>query len=265
MRGWMIAVAVAAVSAGCEAKAAKATAAGCDLSGHYRLQFDAGVGQWLWFRFQVNKSGQTATMTSPTGFKIDADTKVRLDPDPAACKLSVTLEHPHGDVLAQATLDPITNKVTGTLRMSGAREGVTMKGIRDVGAPLWTDPCVKPGIYELVVPAEQAWTSDNPDVTCEELRVAFLVEPFGERLAVDMLDPDGTAAWGAEDVFADGACAVDVRFRHHEQSAYTKLTFSGDQVTATATHASRRMVNKGGDVGRCTIDSPMAWVERRSK
>lgn len=260
MRWMMIAVTVAA--AGCDAKSAKA-AEGCDLSGHYRLQYDAGVGQWLWFRFKVDRSGQTATMTLPSGFRVKPATKMRLDPDPAACKLSITLSEERGDVLAQATLDPITNKVTGTLRISGAREGVTLKGIRDVGEPLWSDPCVKPGIYELVVPAEQEWTSDNEDVTCEELRIAFLVEPFGERLAVDMLDPDGTAAWGAEDVFADGACAVDVRFRHHEQSAYTKLTFAGDQVTATATHAKRRMVNKGGDVGQCSISNPMAWVSAR--
>ena len=39
--------------------------------------------------------------------------------------------------------------------------------------------------------------------------------------------------------------------------------FAGDKVTANATHASMRMVNKSGDVGRCEIASPMAWVERR--
>lgn len=265
MRWMVIAVAVAALGAGCEAKAAKSTRAGCDLSGHYRLQYDAGVGQWLWFRFKVDKSGQTAVMTLPSAFRLEAAKNLRLDPDPAACKLTITMPGTNGDVLAQATLDPTTNKVTGTLRISGERQGVTLEGIRDVGEPLWTDPCVKPGVYELIVPAEQDWTSDNKDVTCEELRIAFLVEPFGERLAVDMLDRDGTAAWGAEDVFEDGACAVDVRFRHHEQSAYTKLTFAGDQVTATATHARRRMVSKGGDVGQCEIVSPMAWVERRPR
>ncbi|MBA3457736.1 MAG: hypothetical protein H0T42_31935 [Deltaproteobacteria bacterium] len=249
--------------AGCTAKADKTEHSGCDLAGHYRLRFEAGVGQKLWFRFKVDSSGQTATMTKPNAMTVE---KVKLDPDPAACKLSLTATTPRGEVLAQATLDPKTNMVTGTLRISGDREGAALSGFRDQGPPAGKHAaCMTPGVYELVVPAEQAWDSDTEGVSCDEatLRIAFLVEPFGDDLAIDQLDADGTAAWGAEDVFEVGPCALEVRFRHHDQTAYTRLAFAADKVTATAMQASMRVVSKSGDVGRCIIDSPMAWVERR--
>jgi hypothetical protein len=257
---WLL---VLVVIAGCSPKADKTVAAGCDLAGHYRLRFDAGVGQRLWFRFKVDHSGQTATMTTPNAFTFE---RIKLDPDPAACKLTINASSKRGDLLASATLDPKTNIVTGTLRVSGAREGVALSGFRDIGPPTGKHAaCVTPGVYELVVPAEQAWDSDTEGVSCDEatLRIAFLVEPFGDSLAIDQLDADGTAAWGAEDVFEVGPCAVEVRFRHHDQQAYTQLAFAGDKVTANATRASMRVVSKGGDAGRCEITSPMAWVERR--
>jgi hypothetical protein len=179
-----------------------------------------------------------------------------LDPDPAACKLSVTATTKRGDLLASATLDPNTNIVTGTLRASGAREGVPLTGFRDVGPPVGKHAsCVTPGVYELVVPAEQAWSSDAQDrVPRRTIR-----RPALDRHARCRRH----GAWGAEDVFEVGPCAVEVRFRHHEQTAYTQLAFAGDKVTANATSASMRVVSKGGDAGRCSISGPMAWVERR--
>lgn len=252
------------VLAGCTGTADKTPRKGCDLAGHYRLRFDAGVGQRLWFRFRVDERGQTATMTPPTAITVE---KLKLDPDPEACKLSLTATAKGGELLVQVTLDPKTNAVTGTLRLAGMRESAaSLAGFRDVGPPTGKHAaCVTPGVYELVVPAEQGWESDTEGVSCDEatLRIAFLVEPFGDSLAVDQLDGDGTPAWGAEDVFEVGPCAVEIRFRHHEQQAYTKLAFAGDKVTAEAMHASMRVVSKGGDAGRCTIATPMAWVERR--
>lgn len=236
---------------------------GCDLAGTYRLRFDARVGQWLWLRFAVAKD-MTATLLPPKAITTKNDA-LKIDPDPAACKLAAIAKTERGDLLASITIDKKTNEVTGTLRGVGMREGVALKGVRDVGPPASKHACVTQGMYALVVPAEQAWTSTERGRSCEAAvaRVPFLVEYLGDKLVVDQIDPDGSAAWAAEDVFVDEAdpCNVEVRFRHDEWYVYAKVTFGGDKVTAEVTSASVQ-VSQGGDVWRCEIRDPMSWVEK---
>ena len=262
---WMLLAAV--LAAGCGSKETKAAPAGCDLAGLYRLRFDARVGQWLWFRFRIDPSGQTATLETPSAF---GAAKLTLDPDPAACKASVIAKAKDGDVLASITLDPKTNKVTGTIRPSGERATITLEGVRDTGAiPTGEHSCVAPGIYRLVVPSEQGWLSSVPDqnADCSEAKidVPFLVEPWGDKVIIDQLDSDGTASWGAEDVAVVGMCEFDVRFRHRDRTVQARITFSGDKVTAEADYATTQVVTKNGDSWKCTIPTPMAWVERAAK
>lgn len=253
--------------AGCTTKESKAGKDGCDLSGHYRLRFEAGVGQKLWFRFKVDNNGRDAVLTPPMAMAVDkTNVKLKLDPDPAACKLSVIATTERGDLLASMTVDPRTNAVTGTLRPAGARSSVPLAGVRDLGPPTGKSAsCVTPGVYELVIPTEQAWESTDDAQSCDEaiVRIPFLVEPFGEHLSIDQLDADGRTAWGAEDIYEVAPCQVEVRFRHHDRQAYAILAFSGDKVTAEATHATVKMVGKSGDVWQCEIRNPMAWVERK--
>ncbi len=265
MRWWIVAALIA--SSGCSSKETKAATPGCDLSGLYRLRFDAEVGQWLWFRFRIDPSGQTAKLETPSAF---GAVPMTIDPDPAACKASVIAKAKSGDVLASVTLDPKTNKVTGTIRPAGARATIALEGVRDQGAiPTGEHACVTPGVYKLVVPSEQAWLSSVPDknADCSEatLEVPFLVEPWGDKVIIDQLDADGTASWGAEDVAVVGLCEFDVRFRHRERMVEARITFSGDKVTAEASYATAQVVTKHGDSWRCTIPTPMAWVERVAK
>lgn len=260
------AIALAWMLAACgSGKAAPATE-GCDLSGLYRLRFDAGVGQWMWFRFRIAPNGQAAQLEKPTAFAPGKDGyTLKLDPDPGACKATVTATSERGDLLGSITLDPKTHKVTGTLRVSGAREGVTLEGMRDQGPiPSGPNACIEPGMYKLVVPSEQAWDSTDAGADCSaaKLEVPFLVEPFGDKLLVDQIDPDGTASWAAEDTSIDGPCAVSIRFRHRERTVQAQLTFSGDQVTAQGHFASVQHVTTNGDSWKCSVMEPMIWVER---
>lgn len=248
--------------AACGGGKKKAQAAeGCDLAGTYRTRFDAGVGQWLWFRFEVD-SAMKATMRGPSA--LDEKALLTVDPDPAACKLSVVAKTEGGEVLASITLDPKTQKVSGKLRMVGAREGVTLDGVRDpIGGAPPKHACIKPGRYQLVVPAEQSWEAEDGG-SCDNaiIKVPFLVEEFGDKLSIDQLDDDGSAAWTAEDYNMVGDCEVILRFRNREYTAMTRLTFGGDQVTAAAMSASVQVLDKG-DTRRCrVVGSPMAWVER---
>lgn len=237
---------------------------GCDLSGQYRLRFKAR-GQKMWFRFALTKGATTATMQQPMTMELDPKKpKLDIDPDPASCKLTATAHATIGDVLASLTLDPKTNKVTGLVRMSGDRDGLALKGVRDTGPLTSPHECVKPGRYELVVPAEQEWESDTPKASCDaaSLRLPFLVEYVGDELAVDQLDDKGDAAWGAEDIYEVEPCKVEVRFRRFESYAYARLTFAGDSVTADASSVNVEM----GEVGarwRCRAKQPMAWVEKK--
>jgi len=235
---------------------------GCDLSGTYRTRFDAGVGQWLWFRFEVD-SAMKATMRAPSAVD-EKTTTLTVDPDPAACKLSVVAKTDRGEILASLTLDPKTQKVTGTLRMVGAREGVALDGVRDpVGGTPPRHACIKPGRYQLVVPAEQEWKAEDGG-SCDNaiIKVPFLVEELGDKLSIDQLDDDGSAAWTAEDYGLVGDCEVVLRFRNREYTAQTRLTFGGDQVTAALISASIQVLDKG-DSRRCRVTgSPMAWVEK---
>jgi hypothetical protein len=260
VRGAVLCLLLAACSGGGKEK--KSAAGGCDLSGTYRTRFDARVGQWLWFRFAVDASGAKATVKSPSA--IGEKATITFDPDPAACKASIVLKEERGDILASITLDPKTQKVTGQLRMVGAREGVPLEGVHD---PLGGTPpkraCIQPGRYQLVVPAEQAWTSDDGG-KCDAalVKVPFLVEEYGEDLLIDQLDDDGSAAWAAEDYGVVGPCEVILRFRHRDYTAQTRLTFGGDKVTAAALSATANVVESGGDKHSCHISEPMAWVEK---
>jgi len=247
---------------GCSSKPAPAKH-GCDLSGHYRLRYEVGVGQKLWFRFDVDKAMRSGTMVKPLSLALETPT-VSLDPDPASCKLAVIAKAKSGDLLASLTLDPKTNAVTGTLRISGRRSGVPISGVRNLGAPPSPQACVKPGIYELVVPAEQTWIADTKDRSCEtaELRVPFLVEFIGDKLVIDQLEDDGDAAWAAEDVYSVAPCQAEVRFRRWESWAYIRLGFAGDTVSTDALSVEVRM-GEAGDRWRCVAKEPMAWVERK--
>ena len=209
----------------------------------------------------MNDAATTATLVPP--YAIDRNSKLDLRTEPDACKLSVTAKTKDHDLLAMVTLDPKTNTVKGTLRISGSPDpAVTLEGVRDVGQPVAKDACIKPGIFKLVVPAEQAWTSDDGK-GCEHalLEVRFLVEPFGDRLSIDQIDADGNAEWAAEDVYQDNPCEAEVRFRHDQWYTYSKFTFAGDAITATVTHASMQ-ITATHDSWRCEIANPMAWVER---
>jgi hypothetical protein len=264
MRAFITVAALAAVSAGCGSKSKDNSVAGCDLAGLYRLRFDAGVGQWLWLRFRIAPNGMSATLEKPTAFADDVDT-LKLDPDPAGCKASVTVASQRGDLLAHVTLDPKTNKVTGKLRFVEDREGMVLEGVRDPsGVPTGPNACIKPGMYRLVVPAEQAWQSDEEGADCEgaELAVSFLVEPFGDKLLVEQIRPDGTSAWAAEDTSIAGPCDVEVRFRHRDHTVHGRVTFGGDTVTARGRHVNVEHVTAGGDRYRCTVSDPILWVER---
>ena len=254
---WLLVLALV----GCGSKSKEAAKSGCDFDGHYRLRYEVGVGQKLWFRFDVTKN--QGTMVKPISIGM-ADVKLKLDPDPASCKLDVIAHAKQGDVLASLTLDPKKDVVVGTLRVAGDRKGVAISGVRDVGAQKSPEACVKPGLYELVVPAEQAWTPDVKDRSCEtaELRAQFLVEYIGDKLVVDQLEDDGDAAWAAEDVYTVAPCQAEVRFRRFESMAYVRLGFAGDQVSAEATSVDVRM-GEVGDRWRCRADTPMAWVERK--
>jgi len=253
---------IAVASCGGGKDKAKPATTGCDLSGVFRTRFDAGVGQWLWFRFEVDASMQKATLRTPSA--IDDKAVLTIDPDPAACKASVVAKTERGELLASITLDPKTHKVTGKLRRNGAREGVELEGVHDpAGAPVPPKhACIKPGRYQLVVPAEQAWKGLDGG-TCEEatIKVPFLVEEFGDKLSIDQLDDDGGAAWAAEDYMETGPCSVRLQFRHRQYMTLAELTFDGDKVGATALSASVSVVEKG-DNHRCQIINPMVWVEK---
>jgi hypothetical protein len=227
------------------------------------LRYDAGVGQKLWFRFTVDKSVRNASLTKPISIAIDKPA-LKIDPDPASCKLDVIAQATNGELLASLTLDPKTHAVTGTLRVAGRRSGVNISGVRDVGAQTSAEACVKPGLYELVVPAEQGWTPDIKDRSCESasLRVPFLVEYIGDQLVIDQLEADGDAAWAAEDVYTVAPCQAEVRFRRFESMAYIRLGFAGDTVSAEATSVNVRM-GEVDDRWRCVATEPMAWVERK--
>ena len=259
MRAAALLLAVAACGGGGKDKKQEADKAGCDLAGVYRTRFDAGVGQWLWLRFEIDASMQKAVMKAPSAF--DESALLTVDPDPAACKASVVAKTKTGELLASITLDPKTHKVTGKLRRNGAREGVELQGVHDpVGAVASTRACLLPGKYQLVVPAEQEWV---PSEGCDtaQIKVPFLVEEFGDKLSIDQLDDDGTAAWAAEDYSEEGPCDVVLRFRHRDYTVLTKLTFGGDKVTAAPITVNVQVVDKG-DTRRCTATSPMGWVEK---
>src|SRR5262245_39829015 len=247
---------------GCGGKSKEAAKSGCDFTGHYRLRYEAGVGQKLWFRFDVDKG--KGTMVKPISIGMD-DLKLKLDPDPASCKLDVIAHARQGDLLASLTIDPKTQAVSGTLRISGDRKGVPISGVRDVGPQTSPQACVKPGLYELVVPPEQPWTPDPKDRSCETagLRVPFLVEFIGDKLVVDQLEEDGDAAGAAQDVYTVAPCQAEVRVRRFESMAYIRLGFAGDTVSAEASSVDVRM-GEIGDHWRCRADTPMAWVERKA-
>ena len=254
------------VLAACGSAESGAPKTGCDLAGTYRLRFDARVGQWLWFRFTLDKS-MKATQIAPIAIKTQA---LKTDPDPAACKLAVIAKTEAGELLASLTVDKKTNAVTGTLRGVGMREGISITGVRDVGGaatPLPSKPpfCVVPGMYQLAIPSEQEWRPLESGRTCDkaEVKVRFLVEYLGDKLVLDQLDADGSAAWAAEDVFVsdEDPCNVEVRFRHEDWYTYTKLTFANDKVTAATTSANTEVFDRG-DIWRCEIRNPMSWVEK---
>jgi hypothetical protein len=248
----------------CKGKAKQTdVTAGCDLSGTYRTRFDAGVGQWLWFRFEVDPSVQHATLKMPSA--VDDKATLTIDPDPAACKLSVVAKTPRGELLASITLDPKTQKVTGKLRMVGAREGVVLEGVHDprTGAPAPKHACIAPGRYQLVIPAEQAWNPlDGGTCDAASIKVPFLVEELGDKLSIDQLDDDGSAAWAAEDYVETGDCSVQIQFRHRDYMTMADLTFGGDKVTAKALSARVSVIESGGDKHSCQIINPMVWVEK---
>ena len=255
---------VLALVAACGSAKSDAPKAGCDLAGTYRLRFDARVGQWLWFRFTVDKA-MKAKQLAPIAITAK---ELAIDPDPAACKLAVIAKTERGDLLASLTIDKKTNNVTGTLRGVGMREGISITGVRDTG-PLPSKPpfCVTPGMYELVIPAEQEqpWVPLERGRACDNavVKVRFMVEYLGDKLVLDQLDRDGSAAWAAEDVFVsdEDPCNVEVRFRHDDWYTYSKLTFSGDKVLATTTSANTEVFDRG-DIWRCEIRNPMSWVEK---
>lgn len=233
---------------------------GCNLAGTYRLRFDARVGQWLWFRFELDKS-MKAKLVAPKAIEAK---ELKIDPDPAACKLAVIAKTERGDLLASLTVDKKTNAVTGTLRGVGMREGISITGVRDVGPIPPSEVCVRSGIYTLVIPSEQEWKSaEGRSCDTAIVRVPFLVEYVGDKLVLDQLDADGNAAWAAEDVYVldTDPCSIEVRFRHDDWYTYATITFAGDKVTATGSSASVS-VSGGGDVWRCEIKNPMAWIEK---
>jgi hypothetical protein len=258
----LLAVTLVLVLAACGGKS-DAPQSGCDLAGTYRLRFDARVGQWLWLRFKVERD-MSAKLLSPKAITTKDD-KLKIDPDPAACKLAAIAKTESGELLASITIDKKTNEVTGTLRGVGMRSGVALRGVRDVGPSPSKHACVTQGMYALVVPAEQAWQATEGGRNCETaaVRVPFLVEYLGDKLVIDQIEPDGRAAWAAEDVFVDEAdpCQVEVRFRHDEWYVYSKIYFGGDKVTAEVTSANVEVV-QGGDSWRCEIRTPMSWVEK---
>jgi hypothetical protein len=253
-------LAIILVLGACKGAPAKKAQVGCDLSGSYRTQFDVGVGQWLWFRFSVDPGLQHAKLELPAAF--DPRSPLTIDPDPAACKLSVTAKTGRGDLLASLTLDPKTQKVTGKLRRPGGTVSVELKGVHDpTSGPAQTRACLKPGRYQLVVPAEQTWHGlDGGKCDTASLNVPFLLEELGDKVSIDQLDDDGNAAWAAEDYAEEGPCKVLVRFRHEEYMTLTELTFGGDVVTAVPKWASVTVL-ENGDPHRCQIWDPVAWVE----
>lgn len=255
-------IALLVTLAACGSSKGDAPKTGCDLAGTYRLRFDARVGQWLWFRFTLDKS-MKAKQIPPVAITAK---ELKIDPDPAACKLAVIANTDAGELLASLTVDKKTNAVTGTLRGVGMRDGISITGVRDVG-PLPSKPpfCVVPGMYQLEIPSEQEWHALESGRHCDTaaVKVRFLVEYLGDKLVLDQLDADGSAAWAAEDVFVsdEDPCNVEVRFRHDDWYTYTKITFANDKVTAATTSANTEVFDRG-DVWRCEIRNPMSWVEK---
>jgi hypothetical protein len=254
------------VATGCGSKANSETQpTGCDLSGTYRTRFRSS-GQWMWLRFRVE--GQVAAWTGrlipPRAFKTP-NNAVQISQDGDKCSFSVALRGERGTMFAQVGVDAKTNDVKGSLRFQDARVGsIPLAGVRDLGKQKSKLYCVKPGRYELSVPNEQAWKSDNKNMSCDKasLKLPFLVEYVGDELVIDQLDEDGTAAWAGEDVVEKGPCEYWVRFRHHNSWISANVTFAGDKVTASAKTASVVIEEQGGR-WTCEAPDPIAWVEAK--
>ena len=257
---WLILI---ASLAGCTPKVDEPA---CHFAGRYRLEFKAPGGKLSPFRFDVDASGTKATLIQPYSFAVDkAD--LELDPDRHACKLTVTARTQIGDYLASLDLDPKTQKVTGLYRTVGDRRGVNISGVRDKPGKPAASPraCIKPGVYELVVPKEQPWQQATTERSCNEatIKIPFVVDFIGDKLSVGQIAEDVDPSYVSTHVVEQGTCGANVLFQRIESSASVELTFDGDKVTAAAQQLDI-YIGEPGDRWQCTAQQPVATVSRKA-
>jgi hypothetical protein len=237
-----------------------AAPAGCDLAGDYRLRYRSNGEDGWWLRLNVTGTPPKAKLTEDAEMLAVPAGPIDVTADPAACKLVAKTKSEHaGDIQVTFTVDPKTNAVTGQLtrsiKVSDDDSPTAITGMRDVGPPK-TAACLHPGVFELDLDEKAKWknTERTDKRSCEDAPIDALptyvrVEPFGDTIEINETDieaPHLQQRDAGGKVTVTGDCAYSVSLSDDRMNMDLQLTFAGDQVTGTATHAKVQHV-EGGD------------------
>lgn len=258
---------------GSAASAPATEAPRCDLVGTYRLRFASNGTDGWWWRFAVTETNGalSGNLSAPIPvLGIEQTGPVDLRRAPSGCAMTVTASGTIGDMIATLSLDEATNKVTGQLtraKPENAAENppAPMSGMRDApgATPTPAGACVEAGVYELVLDPKAKYQPDPAEEKCDPRlldKLRLRLEHLGPELYGDSLDKQGAEIPGGLVVKSFKGCDVELEHLGVDGSTrvVAKLTFSGTNVTGTATTATYRILEDGEDgenMWNCTADN----------
>lgn len=247
-------VAVGSGSGSGSAAPAAPAAPVCDVAGAYRVRYTSNGQAGWWFRFTV--AGDKATLDEGAEVLALDPGPLDLKVDTAACTLTLGMKSSAVQEATMAlTLDPKTHAVTGTLVRTKAikddEKSTKVAGVHDGTTPPKGAACITRGVYKVSVAASAKWKNpaEGDDRPCADpwIDEYFLVEPFGDTVAVSLRDstaPYGER-WGDDKITKIDDCTVQAELQGEGFTLHAKLTFAADKITGVASLVDQQIVEDG--------------------
>ncbi len=250
----------------------------CDVAGAYRVRYTSNGKEAWWFRFTV--AGDKATLDEPASVLALDPGPLDLKVDTAACTVTLGIKSSAVQEATMAlTLDPKTHAVTGTLVRKKAikddEKSTKVAGVHDGTTPPKGPACITRGVYKVSVAASAKWKNpaEGDDRPCQDpwLDEYFLVEPFGDTVAVSLRDSSAPfhERWGDDKVTKIDDCNVQAELQGEGFTLNAKLTFAADKITGVASLVDQQIVEDGDggeNIWNCaTKDAPLEFARVDTK
>ncbi len=250
----------------------------CDVAGAYRVRYTSNGKEAWWFRFTI--AGDKATLDEPASVLALDPGPLDLKVDTAACTVTLGIKSSAVQEATMAlTLDPKTHAVTGTLVRKKAikddEKSTKVAGVHDGTTPPKGPACITRGVYKVSVAASAKWKNpaEGDDRPCQDpwLDEYFLVEPFGDTVAVSLRDSSAPfhERWGDDKVTKIDDCNVQAELQGEGFTLDAKLTFAADKITGVASLVDQQIVEDGDggeNIWNCaTKDAPLEFARVDTK